>query len=217
MRGPGSVVTCVRTLSGEILTRREAEILPQGRRRWPRFPVLRGMPAVYESLLCGMRALLFSAGASGEDKEPLTGKEAAGRNFSEGLLRLALFPGYIWSVSRRKGMRRVLEYHRAEHEAIGCLEKGLPLTTANVRAQPRLHPRCGTNFLMMVMRLGLFVFSFFGGPPFYARVLLRLALLPVIAGQAYEWMRFAADSGSLLVRALNRPGLWLELLTTRAP
>lgn len=124
MRGPGSVVTCVRALSGEILTRREAEILPQDRRRWPRFPVLRGMPAVYESLLCGMRALLFSAGASGEDKEPLTGKEAAGRNFSEGLLRLALFPGYIWSVFRRKEMRRVLEYPGAEHEAICCLEKG---------------------------------------------------------------------------------------------
>ncbi len=217
MRGPGSAVTCVRTLSGEILTRREAEILPQGRRRWTRFPVLRGMPAVYESLLCGMRAFLFFAGASGEDEEPLTGKEAASRNFSEELLRLALFPGCIWSVSRRKEMRRVLEYHGAEHKAIRCLEKRLSLTTANVRAQSRLHPRCGTNFLMMVMLLGLFAFSFFGGPPFYARVLLRLALLPVIAGLAYEWIRFAADSGSPLVRALNRPGLWLELLTTRAP
>lgn len=144
MRGPGSVVTCVRTLSREILIRREAEILPQGRRRWPRFPVLRGMSAIYESLLCGMRALLVSAGASGEDEKPLTGKEAASRNFSEGLLRLALFPGCIWSVSCRKEMRRVLEYHGAEHEAICCLEKGLPLTTANVRAQSRLHPvvRC---------------------------------------------------------------------------
>lgn len=181
MRGPGSVVTCVRTLSGEIFTRRETEIL-------------------------------FSAGASGEDEEPLTGKEAAlaagsalffmlpaaavpffpgemgaaRRNFSEGLLRLALFPGYIWSVSRRKEMRRVLEYHGAEHEAICCLEKRLPLTMANVRAQSRLHPRCGTNFLMMVMQFGLFAFSFFRGPPFYARVLLRFALLSVIAGQAYE-------------------------------
>lgn len=77
MRGPGSVVTCVRTSSGEILTRREAELLPQDRRRWTRFPVLRGMSAIYESLLCGMRALLFSAGASGEDEEPLTGKKAA--------------------------------------------------------------------------------------------------------------------------------------------
>lgn len=208
MRGPGSVVTCVRTPSGEILTRREAEIPPQGRRRWNRFPVLRGMSAVYESLLCGMRALLFFAGASGEDEKPLTGKEAAlaagsalffmlpaaavpffpgemgaaRRNFSEGLFRLALFPGYIWSVSCRKEMRRVLEYHGAEHEAICCLGKGLPLTTANVRAQSRLHPRCGTNFLMMVMRLGLFAFSFFGGPLFYARVLLRLALLPVHCG-----------------------------------
>ena len=207
----------MRTPSGEILTRREAEILPQGRRRWARFPVLRGMSAVYKSLPGGMRALPFSAGASGEDEETLTGKEAAGRNFSKGLLRLALFPGNIWSVSRRKEMRRGLEYPGAGHEAIGCLEKGLPLTTANVRAQSRLHPRCGTNFLMMVMLLGLFAFSFFGGPPFYARVLLRLALLPVIAGLAYEWIRFAADSGSPLVRALNRPGLWLELLTTRAP
>lgn len=186
MRGPGSAVTCVRTLSGEILTRREAEILPQGRRRWTRFPVLRGMPAVYESLLCGMRAFLFFAGASGEDEEPLTGKEAASRNFSEELLRLALFPGCIWSVSRRKEMRRVLEYHGAEHKAIRCLEKRLSLTTANVRAQSRLHPRRGTNFLMMVMLPGRFAFSFFGGPLFYARVLLRLALLPVIAGQAYE-------------------------------
>lgn len=114
-------------------------------------------------------------------------------------------------------LRRVLEYHGEEHEAICCLEKGLLLTTANVRAQSRLHPRCGANFLMMVMLLGLFAFPFFGGPPFYARVLLRLALLPVIAGLAYEWMRFAADSGSPLVRALNRPGLWLGLLTTRAP
>lgn len=161
MRGPGSIITCVRTPSGEILIRREAEILLQGRRRWTRFPVLRGMSAIYESLLCGLRALLFSAGASGEDEGPLTGKEAAGRNFSERLLRLALFPGCIWSVSRRKEMRRVLEYHGAEHEAICCLEKRLPLTTANVRAQSRLHPRCGTNFLMMVMLPGRFAFSFF--------------------------------------------------------
>lgn len=200
MRGPGSAVTCVRTPSGEILTRREVEILPQGRRRWNRFPVLRGMPAIYESILCGMRALLFSVGASGEDKEPLTGKEAALAAGAAVLLAAGL--GIPWSGAQK---------------AICCLEKGLPLTTANVRAQPRLHPRCGANFLMMVMRLGLFAFPFFGGPPFYARVLLRLALLPVIAGLAYEWMRFAADSGSPLVRALNRPGLWLGLLTTRAP
>lgn len=116
-----------------------------------------------------------------------------------------------------RSLRRVWEYHGAEHKAIRCLEKRLPLTTANVRAQSRLHPRRGTNFLMMVMLPGRFAFSFFGGPPFYARVLLRLALLPVIAGLACEWMRFAADSGSPLVRALNRPGLWIELLTTREP
>lgn len=217
MCGPGSVVTCVRTLSGEILTRRGAEILPQGRRCWTRFPVLRGMPAIYESLPGGMRAFLFFAGASGEDEEPLTGKAAAGRNFSEELLRLALFLSYIWSVSRRKEMRRVFEYYGAEPKAICCLEKRRPLTSANVRAQSRLHPRCGANFFMMVMLPGLFAFSFFGWMPFYARVLLRLALLPVMAGLAYEWIRFAADSGSPLVRALNRPGLWLELLTTRAP
>lgn len=127
MRGPGSVVTCVRTPSGEILTRREAEILPQGRRRWNRFPVLRGMPAIYESLLCGMRALLFSAGASGEDKEPLTGKEAALAAGAAVLLAAGL--GIPWSGAQK---------------AICCLEKGLPLTTANVRAQSWLHPvvRC---------------------------------------------------------------------------
>lgn len=139
------------------------------------------------------------------------------QNLAEGLIRLLLFLGYLWSISRMDDIRRVFEYHGAEHKTIFCYEKGLPLTVDNVRRQSRLHPRCGTNFLMIVMVVSIFVFAFLGWPGLLPRLASRLVLIPVIAGFSYEWLKFAADSESAFVKWLNAPGLYLELLTTREP
>ena len=139
------------------------------------------------------------------------------QNLTEGLIRLFLFLAYLWGISCMKEIRRVFEYHGAEHKTIFCYEKGRPLTVENVRRQSRLHPRCGTNFLMIVMVVSIFAFAFLGWPDLLPRLASRLALIPVIAGISYEWLRFAADSGSSVVRWMNRPGLYLELLTTREP
>lgn len=139
------------------------------------------------------------------------------QNLTEGLIRLVLFLSYLWGISQIDDIRRVFEYHGAEHKVLFCYEKELPLTVENVRKQSRLHPRCGTNFLMIVMVLSIFVFAFLGWPGLLVRLASRIALIPVIAGLAYEWLKFAADSESTLVQRLNRPGLYLELLTTREP
>lgn len=138
-------------------------------------------------------------------------------NLAEGLIRLVLFLLYLWAISQAEDIRRVFEYHGAEHKTIFCYEKGLPLTADNVRKQSRLHPRCGTNFLMIVMMLSIFVFAFLGWPDLWLRLASRVLLVPLIAGIAYEWLQFAADSEQQWVRIINQPGLYLELLTTREP
>ncbi len=176
-----------------------------------------------EMALTGAASLLAAAGfffllptAAVHWMGALSGSPAL-QNLAEGFLRLALFLSYLWGISRMDDIRRVFEYHGAEHKTIFCYEKGLPLTVENVRKQSRLHPRCGTNFLMIVMVLSIFVFAFLGWPDLLTRLVSRLVLIPVIAGLAYEWLKFAADSESLLVKWMNRPGLYLELLTTREP
>lgn len=138
-------------------------------------------------------------------------------NLAEGCLRFFIFILYMISISFMGDIRRVFEYHGAEHKTIFCYEKGLPLTVENVRRQSRFHPRCGTNFLMIVMVISIFAFAFLGWPNWAERILSRLIFIPLIAGFAYEWLRFAADSKNGLVRALNTPGTYLEVLTTREP
>ncbi|HEX9344101.1 MAG TPA: DUF1385 domain-containing protein [Actinomycetota bacterium] len=143
-------------------------------------------------------------------------------NLIEGLARLAFFLGYILLISQFKDIRRVFQYHGAEHKAIHCYEAELPLSRDNVDRFPTLHVRCGTNFLLIlfVVTLVLFTlgFSLAGRPPLYVRVPLQLLAVPVIVGIAYEGIRLGAGrERSPLVRAIMKPGLWLQMLTTKPP
>ncbi len=138
-------------------------------------------------------------------------------NFMEGILRLVIFLGYIWGISRMPDIRRVFQYHGAEHKTIHCYEAGLPLTVANVQQFSRLHPRCGTNFLLIVMLVSIFVFAFLGWPNLWLRIASRVLLLPVVAGISYELIRFAGRSKSPMVQRAIKPGLALQYLTTRPP
>ncbi|WP_315444217.1 DUF1385 domain-containing protein [uncultured Selenomonas sp.] len=138
-------------------------------------------------------------------------------NLIEGGIRLAVFLLYIWGISFMDGIRRVFQYHGAEHKTIHCYEAGQALTVENVQAFPRLHPRCGTNFLLIVMVVAIVFHVFFGWPDLWLRILSRLAVLPIVAGVSYEIIRFAGRSENRLIHILIAPGLWLQYLTTRPP
>lgn len=138
-------------------------------------------------------------------------------NLMEGFLRLGIFLLYIWGISRMKDIRRVFQYHGAEHQTIFCYEAGKPLTVENVQKFPRLHPRCGTAFLLIVMLVSIFVFAFLGWPDLWLRIASRIVLLPVVAGISYEIIRLAGRSKNAIIHAAILPGLWLQYLTTRPP
>lgn len=138
-------------------------------------------------------------------------------NLWEGAVRLLIFLAYIAAISQMKDIRRVFQYHGAEHKTIFCYEAGLPLTVANAQKFERLHPRCGTAFLLVVMLVSIFVFAFLGWPDLFTRIVSRLLLLPVVAGISYEVIRLAGNSKNALVHAAILPGLWLQYLTTRPP
>jgi uncharacterized protein YqhQ len=136
----------------------------------------------------------------------------------EGAIRVSLFVAYLALISLLPDLRRVFQYHAAEHKAINCYEAGDDLTPENVQRHSLLHLRCGTAFLLWVMVIAIFVFAFFGRPHWYWLIGTRILLLPVIAGLAYELIRFAGKhADSTIVRALLAPGLWLQRLTTREP
>jgi len=138
-------------------------------------------------------------------------------NIVEGILRLIIFLLYIWGISFTADIRRVFEYHGAEHKTIWAYEKKLPLTVENVRGQVRLHPRCGTNFLLIVMVVSIFVFAFLGWPGIAERILSRILLMPVVAGISYEMIRLAGRTANPVIKTMFKPGLWLQYLTTREP
>lgn len=138
-------------------------------------------------------------------------------NIVEGVLRLVIFLLYIWGISLTKDIRRVFEYHGAEHKTIWTYESGQELTVENVRRHSRLHPRCGTNFLLIVMVVSIFIFAFLGWPNLLERVASRIILMPVVAGISYEMIRLASRTENPLLQALFKPGLWLQYLTTREP
>lgn len=138
-------------------------------------------------------------------------------NLIEGVIRLVLFLLYIWGIGLTKDIQRVFQYHGAEHKTIHTYELDLPLTVENVRKQSRLHPRCGTNFLLIVMVVSIFVFAFLGWPNLLERIVSRVLLMPVVAGIAYEVIRLAGRSEHSIVQALIKPGLALQYMTTREP
>src|ERR671914_558039 len=136
----------------------------------------------------------------------------------EGLIKVAIFVLYLVLISFLPDLRRVFQYHAAEHKVINAYEAGEELTPERVQRFSLIHPRCGTAFLLWVMVIAIFVFAFFGRPAWYWLILSRIALLPVIAGIAYELIRFAGKhTGNRILMTLLAPGLWLQRLTTREP
>ena len=131
-------------------------------------------------------------------------------NTIEGMLRLAIFLAYIAVISMMKDIRRVFEYHGAEHKTIHAYEAGQPLDVEHIRAYSTLHPRCGTNFMLIVMLVSIFVFAFLCWPDLWERILSRIILLPLIAGVSYEIIRFAGRSEQRWVACAITPGLWLQ-------
>lgn len=273
MRGPYKTVVAVRKPDGEI----EKKIEENGVKTRPkicRLPIIRGCVNFFDSLVIGMKALMYSAefvDLEGDDDEPeskfdqwlerkfgdkikdiviyfsiaislvlsiglfmvlptfltrlveaipgikgITSTHTFTSVF-EGVLRMAIFLGYMALVSQMKDIKRVFEYHGAEHKSIACYEAGDELTVENVKKYTRFHPRCGTSFLLFVMIISIILFAFLPKTGVIVRVLLRLALLPVVAGLSYEVIKWAGRSKNPIVSALSKPGLWLQRLTTREP
>ena len=138
-------------------------------------------------------------------------------NLIDGAIRLALFLLFIWGVSLWKDIRRVYEYHGAEHKTVFAFENGDPLETATVQRYSTFHPRCGTSFLMTVMLISIGFYMLIPFTTFWARFASRIALLPVIAGVSYEIIRFAAKHRGSLFALMTAPGLWLQRITTKPP
>ena len=138
-------------------------------------------------------------------------------NLLEGLIRIGFLVGYIQLISRLEDVRRVLEYHGAEHKVIHAYEETGELSVEEARSQSALHVRCGTSFLLFVVVVSILLFSFFGWPGIWARIATRLALLPVIAGVSYEIIKLSGRSSWGPLKLLVLPGLWLQRLTTREP
>ena len=249
MRGPKYIATAVRTPSGEIVVKKDP--IHSVTERFPilKKPFLRGVIALYESLVYGMKSLSYSAQMSGEEEEQMSSFQVAltiafstvlaivfflalptfavkfipgldtpfRLNIAEGILRLLIFLLYIWGISLTKDIQRVFEYHGAEHQTIWTYESGEAMTVENVMKHSRLHPRCGTNFLLIVMVMSIFVFAFLGWPNLAERIISRVILMPVVAGLSYEMIRLAARTNNPVVQAAFKPGLGLQLLTTRPP
>ena len=145
-------------------------------------------------------------------------------NVIEHLIKIVIFLGYLIGVSKMKDIQRVFEYHGAEHKSIFCYENGEELTVENVKKHSRFHPRCGTSFLLFVIIVSIIFFSFLPRITGYVRIVnillnmgIRLLLMPIVAGISYEIIKFAGKSKNKYVQLLNKPGMWLQRLTTREP
>jgi len=138
-------------------------------------------------------------------------------NVTDGLIRMAIFLGFLLLISRWKEIRRVFEYHGAEHKVVFNYESGLPVTVENAQKFTTFHPRCGTSFLLVVMLVAIGVYTLIPFESFLMKFLARVALLPLIAGLSYEAIRYAARRRRSLLAALTAPGLWLQRITTQPP
>ena len=271
MRGPFKTTVAVRKPDGEI----EKKIDKNGvktRGKFFKLPIIRGCVNFIDSLVIGMKALMYSAefvDLEGEEEEskfdkwleekfgdkvkdiviyaavaisiilsvglfmvlptfltriveaiPFMQSITETQTFTsvfEGIVRMLIFLGYMALVSQMKDIKRVFEYHGAEHKTSACYEAGEELTVENVKKHSRFHPRCGTSFLLFVMIISIIVYAFLPKTGIVLRVLMRLALLPVVAGLSYEVIKWAGRSKNTCVTFLSKPGLWLQKLTTREP
>jgi uncharacterized protein YqhQ len=241
---------------GEIDVRSFPLVSILKKHRWMRFPVVRGVFALWESLTIGFKALNISANAQlppdeqGEEEEIGKGTWVGTVAFAIALaiglffllpvgitslfkdslpnsvvfvlvekgIRITIFLSYLVLISRLPDLRRVFEYHGAEHKTIACFEAGDPLTPENAQRYSRLHPRCGTSFLLIVMIVAIFVFAPLGRPAWYILFPSRVVGIPIVAGIAFEAIKwFGRNRNRRWARALMWPGLQLQRLTTREP
>ncbi len=135
----------------------------------------------------------------------------------EGVLRLVIFIGYIFLISRMEDIQRVFMYHGAEHKCINCVEHGLDLTVENVRKSSREHKRCGTSFLVFVIVISIILYLFIRVDSHLMRLVIRLLLIPVIAGVSFELLRLAGRTENRLIQIVSKPGLWMQALTVKEP
>jgi len=215
------------------------------------FIFIRGVIALFESMILGFKALSFSVNEATEEDIKFSKKEMAisisiaivfsvgiffviptvvGKSFSsyfpndivynllEGLVRIGLFIGYILLVSRLKDIKRIFQYHGAEHKTIQAYENDEELILPNIKKYSTIHMRCGTSFLLIVMVVSIFVFALLGRPPVLLRILYRIVLIPVVAGISYELIKLAGKfSRHKIVNILFYPGLLLQKITTKEP
>ena len=233
MRGKKIYAMAVRNPEGEIVVEKKP-VGGLGKKGLFRYPIFRGMAAFVDSLVTGTKindiliyfsvfiSLLLGMGlffvlpvAIGNLFKTLVPTWALG--IIEGLIRIAIFLGYLWLISRMKEIKRVFQYHGAEHKTIACFESGKELTVENVRPCTRLHKRCGTSFLLFVMLISMIVFFFVRTDVFWLRLITRICLVPFIAGISYEVIRWAGNSESSFVKIVSAPGLCLQKLTTAEP
>src|SRR5919198_808888 len=205
MRGPSNWSVAVRKPDGDIAEVNQPIKSAMARHRAFRLPVIRGVIALGESLAIGFRALAISANyAAQQDPEGGETSEEVSTELTraqlifafaiaivEGLIRVTIFVLYLSVISLFPDLRRVFQYHAAEHKAINAYEAGEELEPERVQRFSMIHPRCGTAFLLWVMVIAIFVFAFFGRPAWYWLIATRILLLPLIAGVAYELIRFA--------------------------
>ncbi len=256
MRGVSTWAVAVRNPEGKIEITSEPLVSWAKRARVLRWPVIRGVVALGESLKIGFKALAISANAQLEEDEKGEQEEIGGWMWGltiafslaisvvlfflipvgatslikdwlgsallfwlvEGVLRTLIFIGYILAISRLPDLRRVFEYHGAEHKTISAFEAEDELTPQRAQLYSRLHPRCGTSFLLIVMVLAIFVFAPIGLPAWYWLLASRILGIPLIAGLSYEVIKWAGKNRSKRwVRAVMWPGLMLQNLTTREP
>lgn len=177
--------------------------------------VLGGVAVVLGVALAAVLFIFIPTGLSSLLK-PLLGA-GIGLSLIEGLIKVIILVGYMWLCSRMKEIHRVFEYHGAEHKSIACYEAGLPLTVENIRPQRRFHPRCGTSFLFLVVFISIIVGSFISWDNPAIRMLLKLALIPVVVGISYELIKLAGRSDGILTRIISAPGMWLQRITTCDP
>ncbi|AZR74015.1 hypothetical protein BBF96_11795 [Anoxybacter fermentans] len=254
MRGKEWLAIAVRRPDGEIIVKKEKLNSITQKLSFLKWPFFRGVVALIETLIIGMKAITFSANQALDDEEEaeelsflemffsillafgmavllfialpawvvklIQGYVASNLvlNLIEGIVKASAFIGYILVISLMKDIRRIFEYHGAEHVTIHAYEKGEELTIENARKYSPLHPRCGTNFIFVVIIISIIFFSFFGRPAFLKRILIHLALLPVIAGTAYEVIKKAGgEKVNPIIYVIAQPGIWLQKLTTRTP
>lgn len=251
MRGPSSRAVAVRLPEGGIAV--DEKQVGSITKKYPflKWPLLRGVVALVESLLIGIEALNYSASKALGEEEELSKTEiiltigfalalavvlfvivptgaahllknlfqsSLAQNLVEGVLRLVVFLLYVVLIGRLEDIKRVFQYHGAEHKVINAYEAGHDLTVEKVQRFSTFHPRCGTSFLLIVLVLSIFLFASLGHQVLWWRITSRVLLLPVLAGISYEALKLSAKyAENFLCRLLITPGRWLQALTTGEP